>query len=55
MTVQTVEDMLFVVNWRDDVTTAHVVRYRGALYDIVRVDTFEGYKGDIGVYTRGRG
>ncbi|MDR0813442.1 MAG: phage head closure protein [Oscillospiraceae bacterium] len=55
MSVQAVEEVLFVINWRDDITTAHVVRYRGVLYDISRVDVFEGYKGDIGVWARKRG
>jgi SPP1 family predicted phage head-tail adaptor len=32
--VQAVEEVLFIVNWRDDITTVHVVRYRGTLYDI---------------------
>lgn len=25
-------------------TTAHIIRYKGILYDITRVDVFEGYK-----------
>ena len=49
------EQVLFVVNWRDDITTAHVVRYRGVLYDITRVDKFEGYREDIGLYGRLQG
>jgi SPP1 family predicted phage head-tail adaptor len=51
-TVQAVEEVLFVVNYRDDITTAHVVRFRGVLYDITRVDVFEGYKGDITLYAK---
>ena len=47
MTVQAVEEVQFVINWRRDITTRHVVRYSGVLYDITRVDTFEGYKGDL--------
>ena len=54
-TVQAVEEVLFVVNWRADITTRHVIRYNGALYDITRVDCFEGYKRDLGVYTKRRG
>jgi SPP1 family predicted phage head-tail adaptor len=53
-TVQAVEEVLFIINWRDDVTTAHVVRYRGKLYDISRVDCFEGYRGEVGIYCRGK-
>jgi SPP1 family predicted phage head-tail adaptor len=53
-TVQAVEEVLFVVNWRGDITARHVVRYNGVLYDISRVDTFEGYKGDITLYCKSR-
>jgi len=55
MTVQAVEEVQFVLNWRKDVTTRHVVRYKGVLYDIARVDDFQGYKGDLTVYARARG
>lgn len=44
------EEVLFQVNYRTDLTTAHVVRYRGVLYDITRIDTFEGYKRDLTLY-----
>jgi SPP1 family predicted phage head-tail adaptor len=54
-TVQAVEDVLFVVNYRDDITTRNVIRFRGVDYDITRVDTFEGYKGDLCVYAKRRG
>jgi SPP1 family predicted phage head-tail adaptor len=50
--VQPEEEVLFVINWRDDVTTANVVRYRGVLYDITRVDCFEGYRGEVWLYCR---
>ena len=53
-TVQAVEEVLFVVNWRTDITVRHVVRFRGVLYDITRVDDFQGYRGDVGVYARAR-
>jgi SPP1 family predicted phage head-tail adaptor len=53
--VQAVEEVLFVINWRRDITTRHVVRYGGVLYDITRVDTFEGYKCDLTVYAKRRG
>ncbi|MDY5559526.1 MAG: phage head closure protein [Candidatus Heritagella sp.] len=44
------EEVLFTVNYRTDITTACVVRYRGVLYDITRIDTFEGYKEDLSLY-----
>ena len=50
-----VEQVIFVVNWRDDVDTACVVRFRGVLYDVTRVDVFEGYREDLSLYGRLRG
>jgi len=49
------EQVLFTVNFRPDITTAHVVRFRGVLYDITRVDVFEGYKEDLTLYCKLRG
>jgi len=51
----TTEQVLFTVNYRPDITTAHVIRYKGVLYDITRVDVFEGYRGDITLYCKLRG
>lgn len=48
------EEVLFTINYRTDVTTAHVVHYNGVLYDITRVDTFEGYKEDLTLYCKRR-
>lgn len=44
------EEMLFQVNYRTDPTTANVVRYNGMLYNITRIDIFEGYKEDLTLY-----
>ena len=44
------EKVLFTINYRTDLTTACVVRYRGVLYDITRIDMFEGYKEDLTLY-----
>jgi len=52
MAVQATEEVQFVINWRDDITTGHVVRFRGVLYDITRIDTFEGYKTDLTLYCK---
>ena len=48
--VQQTEEMLFVVNWRPDVTADLYIAYRGVFYNITRVDTFEGYKEDLRLY-----
>ncbi len=54
--LQIAEDMLFVVNWRADLTTAAArdfyIEYKGSWYDIQRIDTFEGYKEDIQIYAK---
>ena len=51
----TLEQVVFVINWRGDVDTACVVRFRGVLYDVTRVDVFEGYREDVSVFGRLRG
>lgn len=54
-TQMAVEEVLFTINCRPDITPTHVIRYNGALYDITRVDTFEGYREDLTVYAKRRG
>lgn len=49
-TVNYKEEVLFQVNYRSDLTTANMVRYNGTLYNITRIDTFEGYKEDLTLY-----
>ena len=49
------EQVLFVVNWRDGLDTGLLVRFRERLYDVTRVDGFEGYKADVGLYCKLRG
>lgn len=49
-TVNYREELLFQVNYRPDITTTHGIRYNGVLYDITRVDVFEGYKRDLTLY-----
>ncbi|MDR1735928.1 MAG: phage head closure protein [Oscillospiraceae bacterium] len=49
------EEVLFIINWRTDVTTRHIVRFRSVDYDITRVDVFEEHKGDIALYAKRRG
>ena len=44
------EEVLFQINYRADITTAHVIRYNGVLWDITRVDNFEGRKEDLKLY-----
>ena len=51
-TVNYKEEVLFQVNYRTDLTTANVIRYNGRLYNITRIDTFEGYKQDLTLYCK---
>lgn len=52
MSVQATEEVLFAIGYRTDITTRHIVRFRGVDYDITRVDTFEGYKSDLTLYCK---
>jgi SPP1 family predicted phage head-tail adaptor len=54
-TTTAVEQVMFIVNYRADLSTAFVVRFKEVLYDITRVDVYEGYKGDITLYCKLRG
>lgn len=46
------EEVLFTINWLDDITTTHVISYNGILWNIMCMDTFEGYKGNISLYCK---
>lgn len=46
---QVQEEALFQINWRAGLSTAYVIRFNGVLWDITRVDTFEGYKADVSI------
>ncbi len=52
--VQAEEEMLFEINWRDDVTPKNWIVYKGKEYDITRIDGFEGYKDSLRIYARAR-
>lgn len=53
MAVQAEEEMLFIINWRNDITTDMIIKYKNRYFNIIRIDTFEGYKGDIKIYATG--
>lgn len=55
MALQIEEEMLFVINWRKDLSKAEAagdlsLEYNGCWYSIKRIDTFEGYKEDLQLY-----
>ena len=45
--VQAEEEMIFEINWRDDITPKNWIVYKGKEYDITRIDDFEGYKDSL--------
>ena len=52
--VQAEEEMIFEINWRDDITPKNWIVYKGKDYDITRIDDFEGYKDTIRIYAHAR-
>lgn len=52
VTTQTEETVLFRINYRTDITTSHVIKYKNTLYNITRVDVYEGYKSDLTLYCK---
>lgn len=46
------EDVVFSVNWRDDIDTSARVVYKGKEYEITRIDPYEGYKSDLKLYCK---
>ena len=54
VTTQVQEEVLFQIGYRADLTTNYVVKFRGIDYEILRIDTFEGYKKDLKLYCRAK-
>jgi SPP1 family predicted phage head-tail adaptor len=52
VTTQATEEVMFVINYRTDITTENVILYTGVQYNIVRVGVFEGYKSDLTLYCK---
>ena len=52
ISTKTNETVLFQIGYRPDLKTTHVIKYKGVLYDITRVDPFEGYKTDLTIYCK---
>ena len=52
VTTQTEETVLFRINYRDDISTANVIKYKDTLYNITRIDVYEGYKNDLTLYCK---
>ena len=52
VTTTATEEVLFRINYRSDITTAHVIKHKDTLYNITRVDVYEGYKNDLTLYCK---
>ena len=52
VTTQKEEKVLFQIGYRNDITTANTIVYRGKTYNITRIDVFEGYKSDLVLYCK---
>ena len=52
VTTQATEEVMFRINYRSDITTAQVIKYKDTLYNITRVDVYEGYKRDLTLYCK---
>jgi SPP1 family predicted phage head-tail adaptor len=46
------EEVLFQVNYRPDYDTTMIVVFRDKVYNITRIDAFEGYKADVKLYCK---
>lgn len=52
--VQAEEELIFEINWRDDITPKNWIVYKGKDFDITRIDTFEEYKDSLRIYAHAR-
>lgn len=52
VTTQATEEVMFVINYRTDITTENIILFKGVQYSFVRVDVFEGYKSDLTLYCK---
>jgi SPP1 family predicted phage head-tail adaptor len=51
-TINETEEVVFYINWRNNVDTDMIIEYNGKFYDITRIDDFEGYKNDLSIYAK---
>ena len=52
VTTQTEETVMFRINYRSNISTDNIIKYKGTLYNITRVDVYEGYKNDLTLYCK---
>lgn len=44
------EEVVFEINWRNDISPTMRIGFRDKQYCITRIDDYEGYKGDLKIY-----
>lgn len=52
VTTQTEETVMFRINYQDNISTDNFIKYKRTLYNITRVDVYEGYKRDLTLYCK---
>lgn len=50
LTANTKVDALFSIAYRKDIDTTCKVKFRGEIYEITRIDDYEGYKETLTIY-----
>ncbi|MBR0278260.1 MAG: phage head closure protein [Clostridia bacterium] len=50
--LQAIEEVLFRINYCLDISTAHVIKYRGRLYNIITIGVYKGYKNKLTLYCK---
>lgn len=43
-------EVIFEINWRNDMKSNMQILYKGVKYSITNIDNFEGYKTDLRIY-----
>ena len=48
----TQEEVIFYVNWRNDLKAGQIIQFQDDFYQVTRIDAFEGYKDDLKLYAK---
>lgn len=50
--VNVAEEVVFTINFRKGITNEMLIDFGGKLFEIVRIDDYEGYKDDLNLYCK---
>ena len=50
--VNVAEEVVFTINFRKGITNEMLIDFGGKLFEIVRIDDYEGYKDDLNIYCK---